>query len=223
MVFGEVRRPVLTVLSAISFVCFLLTLSAWAMACLFPRCRFALTWHDEKHRIAVRSKIVGWSGKGVLQSDQEDVYRDADEDRVAPGYENDPQIVNWQQQKRQELQGVRMSLSRLTPADTRGVVWQSTTSELRKLLPSSPHQSGTGGERYSFATPATWFAPLPSLRLAVVCRDYWRRKHERLAGRCVKCGYDLRASPDRCPECGAPVSSTAPGRPASQRFSPLAP
>jgi hypothetical protein len=48
--------------------------------------------------------------------------------------------------------------------------------------------------------------PIICLRIAI---PEWQRRH-RDPTLCIKCGYDLRATPNRCPECGAVPSKSMP-------------
>jgi hypothetical protein len=84
-----------------------------------------------------------------------------------------------------------------------GLDWASSVSG-----PSVPRAD----RRYYWLALPCWaaaalFAALPIHQ----ARAIRRRRRARLAatGRCTACGYDLRATPQRCPECGTPAGAGA--------------
>jgi hypothetical protein len=67
------------------------------------------------------------------------------------------------------------------------------------------------------ATPqfqCVWLISAPLTILFVLLAVHSRREFNRRTrlGLCPRCGYDLRATPDRCPECGTIPPPRAPGK-----------
>jgi hypothetical protein len=91
------------------------------------------------------------------------------------------------------------------------------------LFLNNPKPSAFQYPRYTKTVLSYWLAAaalaaLPSLQVSRLVRSVRLRRRTR-AGLCPACGYDLRATPDRCPECGAvpdPAGSTG-GRPGVTR------
>jgi hypothetical protein len=95
-----------------------------------------------------------------------------------------------------------------------GVHWDSTTGAIIKdrfaLLtrfgtrspPRYSDREGVWGWQMDFPiwVVSIVFALLPAGRL------YFHLRRKPASGHCAHCGYDLRASPGRCPECGAAAS-----------------
>jgi hypothetical protein len=69
---------------------------------------------------------------------------------------------------------------------------------------------GPNGSLYNVSAPH-WF-PVALLMAPPVAWAFSERRRRRRPrrGRCASCGYDLRATPDRCPECGTAPRSSAP-------------
>lgn len=84
--------------------------------------------------------------------------------------------------------------------------------------PSTTHWTGIGSEfrdlqsgRSRLLILPYWTVAAPPLIYTICIAIAAARKHIRpRLGLCAHCGYDLRATPDRCPECGRPALTSPP-------------
>jgi rubrerythrin len=82
--------------------------------------------------------------------------------------------------------------------------WRAFVDEYHKSKQRPPIPAVSHVIAWPVFAAGTLVLPLGWLVGALLSlRQAWLRRHEFL---CVSCGYDLRATPERCPECGAAPS-----------------
>ena len=157
-------------------------------------------WEDSVHRDCARLRLYSGGGNIRVESDMPKL----------PSSAYAPSVSCW----RWELwcRGTSSWLPRWKWAWPRWYKsYYSSPSVHEGHVPArlpTPSSSGPPDRYYGVLLPywllALPWVPLPAMRLRVWWLERMKAMRRHKAGLCQKCRYDLRASPERCPECGPP-------------------
>lgn len=176
--------------------------SAWSATWLLAAAGVLLAVTAWRNRAAVE-ELVMYAGRTVA-------FAKVTPDHVGVGarpvttYEPDGMRVRWRTDR---ITVTSASMSRAAAAtadadDFDEARWSFRAAGFRLVSGDRNRQSHLPWFRK--ADVPTWFAvPVLLAPLGVLTIGRRRRRRCVRAGGCPCCGYDVRATPDRCPECGA--------------------
>jgi hypothetical protein len=179
-------RRLFTVASALSLLLFIFTLLLWADS--FSRCYSAVYLPDHRRSFelyAVRGAIAFSVVDSLLQDD------------TAPGATRlRATVVDLQPGDLDYYAELGFAVGRF------GELWFHSIHYTTPLSYNAPP------ERQRIVVVPFWLAALALVILpARSLRNVHVARRRRVAGRCIWCGYDLRASTGHCPECGAAIKA----------------
>jgi hypothetical protein len=185
-----VKRHLFNATAAVSLFLCLTTQGFAIFAKRHPRCSIVLVWTDAPTEVHSVMSIGGWDATGFVD-------RTRTNDFIMPA-KSDPSQQN-------QLEQIRRRFRELGPPGRKIKFSASAEPDPGKFGRTNNGGDGSSNFPMGYGNLSELFLVLPAFWILVAVERHIRNRGRVAPGCCRTCGYDLRASPDRCPECGSEV------------------